>query len=99
MITPKELRDCELQHHCAGGPLVMVQDIDAEYCRVEWLGINFGSNAYLAYKPFLVPMMKGEPDDRKQVRISDAFRSKVDELRKDLESGRVIVRQQRLVTA
>lgn len=82
--------------HVSGGPWVMVENLDYEYCRVAGLDMvsgDVGDQAFLAWKPRLKRCTTkiGGP-------IPEHAKAKLEQLREEIRIGRIVIENTRFVT-
>lgn len=101
MITPNELREFELEHFHGGVGWVMVEDVDAEYCRVA--PVSKGDvqyRAFLAAKDRLKVWVRidqyGKPYRSK---ITNGAALAVSAMREGIRSGNLLVEQSHVIEA
>jgi len=80
-LPQEDLLDWQLEHSKGGGPWVMLQDMDPEYCRLVDLNKDgdIGSQAFLAWKPMLSRSTFGM--------IPETAKAKLNEAREEIKSG------------
>lgn len=85
--SDQELEQFEMRHDHAGNGLIMVENIDEEFCRMVSAGRGtFDPQAFLAWKPKL---RVGLQEDRLTPQpIRDDVKPAILELREDIKAGR-----------
>lgn len=87
------LENWTLEHVC-GGPWVMIEDLDSEYCRVTGIDKrgDIGDQAFLAWKPRLKKCETeiGGP-------IPETAKVRLEELRNEIRTGKVVIKNSRFI--
>lgn len=105
-VTKSDLLTKDLTHRYGGNGWMMIEDIDAEYCRITMAGpISLGGfQAFLAWKPCLsVSRQRKDFKDPASpivdVEISPDTFDQVQKLRAELKAGNYRIESTRLVKA
>lgn len=103
-MTKAQLENYELTHEHNHGPWIMCQDLDDEFCLVTSPIGRTGifTQAFLAWKKKLSVFTKPEdPRNPESLRvdsvISQAVREPLDELRKALKQGKLVVKETHII--
>jgi hypothetical protein len=101
-LKHKDLMDYELMHDHGGGPWVMVEDCDSEYCRLTDPGQTRPTRAFLAWKQKLQLRFQMETDEdgnKTAVAVKRKPNPQLDEVREGIASGQLLVKDTRIVHA
>lgn len=98
-ITPEELSDYELEHVNGGIGYMMVQDIDAEYCRIAMSGPGSITTVVMAAKSRLSVAMRVDPVTKERFRskLNPTEKDKIKQFNEAMQEGRICVVEQRVI--